>query len=209
MGRGTWIEPVPLAVDRNVVVIPTQRGQIVGIMAAELVPRDHVVWFESVPGAAAVDDAATVAMEHKTSNRGRDGSTGPAVPYRLACPRPDEFDPAAAQDPLQRGRPDARSGGNLGTGLPIGGLGKGGIDEHTDKRSSRTVPGRCAVEAVLGKGDQRIGGPLTSTDPPGDLAAREGVGALAQRLLDDPAFVAGEFAPQSPSSSSSEGCIAK
>jgi hypothetical protein len=50
----------------DVVVIPAQGDQVVGVMGAALGSGHHVVHFEAIAAGASIDDAAAVACENES-----------------------------------------------------------------------------------------------------------------------------------------------
>ena len=61
MGWGVGVESAALPVDHDLVVVPAEGGQVVGVVAAAGAERSEVVGLESVAGPAPVDRAASIA----------------------------------------------------------------------------------------------------------------------------------------------------
>lgn len=68
------VELVAVGVDRNVVVVPAQGGEVVRIMAAAVGPRGDVVRLQAVPAHASIDGAVFVSEQDTVTGCWRDGS---------------------------------------------------------------------------------------------------------------------------------------
>ena len=72
--RALRVETKTCSVDGDVVVIPTQRREVLSKVASALGPRLDMVRLESVAGGAGVDHAARLAPEDESSRCGGYGS---------------------------------------------------------------------------------------------------------------------------------------
>ena len=63
--RRPWIDGESVAVDHNVVVVPTERDEVVGVGAAPLAVGDPVVGLEPVHRLAPVSGATAITVDHE------------------------------------------------------------------------------------------------------------------------------------------------
>jgi hypothetical protein len=79
-------------VDDDVVVVPAEGGEVVGICASALGPGDVVVGLEPVAGDASVGCAAAVAVEDESPKFGWDDPAGSSYCEWLSVGGVDVFD---------------------------------------------------------------------------------------------------------------------
>ena len=65
-----------LAVDGDMVVVPTQRGEVVEVVGAAVAVFSNMVRLKPVAALTGVDGAATVTPGHEAANRRWDGPGG-------------------------------------------------------------------------------------------------------------------------------------
>jgi hypothetical protein len=94
----------------DVMVIPTEGDQVVGVRSAPLRPGDDMVYLESVPGIISFHRATTIAFEDVVSQFGWDRSLFASQIQRFARLSDSyDLDLAVTKDLLQCPGPDART----------------------------------------------------------------------------------------------------
>jgi hypothetical protein len=134
-----------VAVDGDVVVVPAEGYEVVGVVVAALGAVADVMDLEPVAAGAAVDDTAAVAMEDVAAGGGWDRAGRVGGPQRPASVGLDDLDSSAAQDAFQRCRADSGSGGDLGASFASCVGGEGGVGENDQEGFGRVV-----VASVVG-----------------------------------------------------------
>ena len=119
---GGEVDPIPVPVDDHVMVVPTKRCEVVGVMGSTLGAGGEVVGLEPVAGPATVSGAgASVPVEDEPSQFGWDGAGGGSDGERIALRGGGEdFDFAVAEDLFEGERSDPDPLVGCGSGLPTG-----------------------------------------------------------------------------------------
>ena len=74
MDGGLWVDPVAESVDGDVMVVPAEGGQVVGMVVAAVLSFSDVVGLEAVAAVASLDGALVlVSPGDESSDRRRDG----------------------------------------------------------------------------------------------------------------------------------------
>ena len=76
-GRGGWLDGVAHTVDDDMVVKPTEGGEVVGVGCSALGPGLAVVGLEPVAGDTSVCCASSIAVEDESPKFGWDDPGGP------------------------------------------------------------------------------------------------------------------------------------
>ena len=154
------VDGVSASVDDNVVVEPTQGGEVLSISGTALRPRGDVVWLEPVPAHAASDGAdSAVAGEDESAQSGWDGAASSSHVDRCAVSgSPGYFDDPVAQDRFDRVSSDSGSGFDHRSGFTVRLSGVIGVDEDGQQRCRGFDRGAvCACEGVEAHGPESVG----------------------------------------------------
>ncbi len=167
------------------VVEPAECGEVVGVGASTLSPRDDVVDLESVAAGAAVNGACgAVAGQDRPAEPGRDHPAAAAVGEGDTVGGDgSDLDDPVAQDRFECCGSDLGSGFESDPGFSVGGCGVGGVDEHGEQwrvgvdcgavapgegveadRPEGVGPARPACGAVVGVRWQCVGGVIECVD---------------------------------------------
>ena len=99
MDGGGGVDPVAVSVDGDVVVVPAEGYQVVGIMVAAVGPLLDVVGLEPVAAVASFDRTLVlVPLLHETSNSGRNGLAHVRICHRVEAVGGDDPDLAGAEN---------------------------------------------------------------------------------------------------------------
>ena len=121
MGRAVGIDGETELMDRDVVVIPTESDQVVGIVATALVLFLDVVRLQSVSAAASFDRAPSlVPLEYECSDRRGDGLGSMRNREGAVAVGVDDPSAAGAEDFGEGVRPDANPAAGGGARFSVG-----------------------------------------------------------------------------------------
>jgi hypothetical protein len=99
VGGGLGVDPVAVAVDGDVVVIPAQCGEVVGVVVAAVLSFHDVVGLEAVGAVAAFDRAlVVVAPLHISADGAGDGFPHIRIGNGVKAVGGDDPDFAGAED---------------------------------------------------------------------------------------------------------------
>ena len=101
-GRGGWLDGVAHTVDDDVVVVPAEGGEVVGVGSTVLGPGGLVVGLEPISADASVCAASSVTVEDCPAEFGWDDPSCPSDCEWLFVVGVDVFDCASAEDLLNR-----------------------------------------------------------------------------------------------------------
>ena len=103
MWWGVRVYPVAVAMYSNVVVVPTERGKVDGVVTAAVGETADVVRFKPVTRAAAIYDTYSITVRHGMSDSGWDcaGSWCGDYGYAISV-EANNLDPATTLDLVQR-----------------------------------------------------------------------------------------------------------
>ena len=198
MGWAVWVDVVAVAVDNDVMVEPTQGGQVVWIVSTALAAGDDVVGLEPVAGSATVGCACpTVAMEDESSQLAWDGAGGGS--YRQRCPvcgSYEDLDRSIAEDLLEGEGSDAGSGIDGGACFSVGPTGQFGVYEDRNDGSGCCSIGLVAVQGVLSESDQGVGLALGASAASTVGHGRKPIGTFLEGLLEDPSVCSRQQTPE-------------
>ena len=131
MGGTSRVDGEAEPVDGDMVVIPAQGCQVVGLVVAAVLSFPDVVGLEPVTARASLDRTLPlIPPEDEGSDCGGDGFSQIGVGDRMQSVSGDQTDFARAEDLRQHVGSDARSGSDRGSGFPVGVGGEAGVDEH-------------------------------------------------------------------------------
>ena len=159
LGWRVGVDPESLAVDHDMVVKPTHRGEVHRIRPPTIDPAGDVMDLEPIPAHTARNRAhRTITSQHEPSQAWRDHPTPPTQrqrdTVRCAC---RDLNHSVAQDRLDRRLTDPRSCFDRHRGLATGGCCIGGVDEHGEQRCRRLDRGAVtASKTVEADRPQRI-----------------------------------------------------
>ena len=118
VGGGLGVDPVAVAVDGDVVVVPAQRDEVVGVVVAAVLSFSDVVGLEAVGAVAPFDRALVlVAPLHVAADVAGDGFSQIRVGDGVESVGDDDPDLAGAEDLGQSVGSDPGSGGDGGSRL--------------------------------------------------------------------------------------------
>ena len=131
MGGGLGVDPESEVVDGDVVVVPTERDEVVGVVVAAVGSLPDVVGLEAVLAVTAFDRAVSlVSPGDETPDRRGDRFSHIRIGDGVEAVGDDYSDLAGAED-LGEGvgtDPGTRRDGGAGLSERLGG--QGGVDEH-------------------------------------------------------------------------------
>ena len=106
--------------DRDVVVIPAETDQIVGVGVASVGPRLDMVDFEPVSAGTAFHGASTISVEDMTTQFAAHGAGASSqIQGFAALGDPDQSDPPLTEDLFEGSWSDPGSAQGPDSGLPI------------------------------------------------------------------------------------------
>lgn len=120
----------PRLVNRDVVMKPAQRGEVLRVMIAVMGSMSDVVHLEPIAARASRHGAALVTPRNELANRRRHGGGGLRGHDRRCILEPDQLHGTAAQDLLENAGSNSWSVLELCPKLAAAGAGKCEIDEH-------------------------------------------------------------------------------
>jgi hypothetical protein len=112
-----------LAVDGHVVVVPAQRGEVVGIMVAAVATLPNVMGLKPIPALASVDGAALVSPGDGAPHRRRDRLGGIGGDDGVPAGKSDDLHRSGAQQLVEGGGADPRPEFDLGAELTAAAVG--------------------------------------------------------------------------------------
>lgn len=133
-GWGVGVEPQSHAVDSDVVVKPTQCGEVVRVVVATMAAVSDVVGLEPVSAVTTIDGAATVSPCHEPADRRRDRSCFVCGCYRFPVDETDHLYSATTKDSFQHVWSDAGPELDLSTRLTMRPGGKLSLYKHGGQR---------------------------------------------------------------------------
>jgi hypothetical protein len=117
--------------DGYVMVIPAEGDQIVGTGGPTLGPGLDVVDFESIPGIVAFHGTATITVEDRLTQLGRDGAGSSSHIQRLSVlGDADQTDLAVTENLFECSGSDPGTGQDSHTGLTTSGCRRPGIHHY-------------------------------------------------------------------------------
>ena len=178
------IDPVAPAVDHNMMVKPTESGQIVGIGGSALRPRLFVMWLQPIATGATFGGTRSITMKDETLQPGRNHSLPSPDREWLSVGRLDELKTPAASDLVQ----DLRS--NRCTGFHMRTI---GVDKDCDERCG-AVAARVRVALV----DKSHRFAISESRPLSVWKFTDEVGLLSENLVDHGTAVPIKSTPNIP-----------
>jgi hypothetical protein len=126
------------AVYGDVVVIPAEGDQIVGIGLSTVGPGDDMVDLQAITEGTAVDSATSVTVENMPSQVSAHGSgSASQVEWFAFLGEADQIDIPVTENLFERTGSESRPGQDRNTGLPLGFCSIAGVDDHRHVDRSR------------------------------------------------------------------------